>query len=868
MGARGWLVVIAAATAVVLLVGRTATALYVDHAWFEALGAPTLFWEQLLDTALLQGGAWVVGSLFAFANLHAVRTTILAVAVPSRVANLELTAMVPGQRLRSATVVLSLLVGGVLALPLTNWETLALVRHGVPFEEIEGIFGRDLGHYVYWLPFEETMYLWSLVSVVALTAMVLVLYALTRSLRLEGRRVAASTHVRRHLSVLGALVLMQLAWSYRLDGFDLLLAGSGTGGMFLRVDHIVTLRMDAVLSYGSAVAALIVLRTGWTGQLRAAFVTLTAVLVAAVLLRHAVPTVLARGDTLGDAQRRDADYVAARALYSRRAYDVDAIRSTNGDSLGSSLLPTRTATLADRLSLWDDATLGEGLGLDAPRPPRASTDDRPTAAADNETPRGGALVEVASPGWLMANGRVAALRVERPVASVGGWRTSLIDATRPAVRDSVLDVGEPTGSADGSWPLVAPGVDGARVLDITAAADVPGAFLDTPSSRVAHAWALRDPSLLRVDSATNALLVTQRDVRARVRRLAPIFEQGSTIHPVVDGPNLYWAVQLYSASDRYPMSQRWQVGDGVYSYFKLAATALVDATTGRVRLIPVSKPDAIARTWMTRLPRLFTPGTSLSPTVAAQLPPASDAAIVQLRTFARYGSRVEGSVLRHLPDSALVSGPPAPLMLESGATTVPAWSVALLDDHDAVAGVATVTGGVTRTTFWSSAAAARPEWPTMLSQLRSALDRSAPGGTGDGVRTVLADSSVRPDDRQASRGRLNRPEMLVTSRGMLLVQAARTTRADGRLAFGQVAVTDGRQVGVGPTVAAALTSLGETLLPTPGGPVATAIPEDAIGSEGAGRWYDAMRQAMKQGNWSAFGAAFDSLGRALGRPPQ
>lgn len=248
--------------------------------------------------------------------------------------------------------------------------------------------------------------------------------------------------------------------------------------------------------------------------------------------------------------------------------------------------------------------------------------------------------------------------------------------------------------------------------------------------------------------------------------------------------------------------------------------------------------------------------------------PASDAAIVQLRTFARYGSRVEGSVLRHLPDSALVSGPPAPLMLESGATTVPAWSVALLDDHDAVAGVATVTGGVTRTTFWSSAAAARPEWPTMLSQLRSALDRSAPGGTGDGVRTVLADSSVRPDDRQASRGRLNRPEMLVTSRGMLLVQAARTTRADGRLAFGQVAVTDGRQVGVGPTVAAALTSLGETLLPTPGGPVATAIPEDAIGSEGAGRWYDAMRQAMKQGNWSAFGAAFDSLGRALGRPPR
>jgi hypothetical protein len=667
---------------------------------------------------------------------------------------------------------------------------------------------------------------------------------------------------------LSALVLLLLAWSYRLDGFDLLLAGSGPDGMFLRVDHVVTLRMDYVLSYGSAVAALIVMRTGWTGQLRAAFVTLTTVLVAAVLLRHGVPTVLARGDTLGDSPRRDTDYVAARALYSRRAYDVDAIRSATGDSLGAQMLPTRTATLPDRLSLWDDATLSEGLGLETPRNTSASTEDRATGPTESEPQRGRAFVDVASPGWRLANGRIAALRVERPAAGTGGWRVALVDATRPSVRDSVLDAGESAGDSDGTWPLVAPGVAGARVLDVTEAADVPGALLDTPPSRVAHAWALRDPGLLRVDSAANtSLLVTHRDVRARVRRLAPVFEQGSTVHPVVDGQTLYWAVHLYSASDRYPMSQRWQVGESVFSYFKLAATALVDANTGRVRLIPVPKPDAIARTWMTRLPRLFTPATSLSPAVAAQLPPATDAAIVQLRTFARYGSRAEGSVLRHLPDSALISGPPAPVMLELGAHTLPAWSVPLLDDHDTVAGVATVTGGLLRTSYWTPAPPSPLPWSGMLGQLRSALDRPAAGGTGDDGNIVATDTSLRPDERPTSRVRLGRPEMVVTSRGLLLLQAERITRADGRLAFGQVAITDGRQVGVGPTVAAALTSLGETLLPAPGGPTAAADP-DAGGGEGAGRWYDAMRQAMKQGNWSAFGAAFDSLGRALGRPPQ
>jgi uncharacterized protein len=881
VGARGWLILGVAVAAVLLLVGRTATSLFVDHAWFEAMGAPSLFWEQVIDTALLQGGAWAAGSLFAFANLHAVRRTILAVAMPSRVANLELTAMVPGRRLLSATIILAVIVGGVLALPLTNWETLALVRHGVPFGEIEGIFDRDLGHYVYWLPFEETMYLWSLVSVVALTAMVLVLYALTRSLRLEGRRIAASTHVRRHLSVLGALVLLLLAWSYRLDAFDLLLAGSGPDGLFLRVDHRVTLRMDYVLSYGSTIAALIIFRSGWTGQLRVAFVTLTLVLVAAVGLRHAVPAVLARGNTLGEPARRDADYIAARALYSRRAYDVDAIRNTAIDSTTRSLLPTATTTLAARASLWDAPSLAEGLGRGAALGGgRTSSDRAGTDATDGQSAEGAPLVDVSAPTWVLANGRVSALRVARPVASAGQWRVSLVDATQPVVRDSVVSLPgyDDDGNGGGPWPLVAPGIGGARLVDATTAGDVPGAMLDTPQSRIAHAWALRDIALLGADSAVSApLLVTYRDVRERVQRLTPIFEQGTTVHALRDGGALYWVLHLYSASDRYPFSQRWQIGDGVFTYYKLAATAIVDASTGRVRLVPAGKPDALARTWMTRLPRLFTPASALPSSLAAQLPPASDGASLQLRTFARYGSRLDGPVIRHLPDSAFFSGPPAPVFLESGSSTRPAWSIPLLDDHDGVAGVATVTGSADGATYWTPAPPAIFTWPLVLGRIRAAVDSAlAPMDSSSGSSRLAAmpdagrSNGAATEGRSEGRVRLGRPEALVTSRGILVVQAARGIRADGRLDFRLVAVSDGQRIGLGPTLADALTSLGETVErpgSVPGGPrlpgTNTNVDRDA-----PVRWYEAMRQAMKQGNWSAFGAAFDSLGRALGRPPQ
>jgi uncharacterized membrane protein (UPF0182 family) len=43
----------------------------------------------------------------------------------------------------------------VLALPLTDWTSVAMARHGIPFREIDGILEHDLGFYVYALPLEE-----------------------------------------------------------------------------------------------------------------------------------------------------------------------------------------------------------------------------------------------------------------------------------------------------------------------------------------------------------------------------------------------------------------------------------------------------------------------------------------------------------------------------------------------------------------------------------------------------------------------------------------------------------------------------------------------------------------------------------------
>lgn len=834
MRLRGWLVVGVAVTAALLLLGRAVTSLVVEHAWFIAMGVPTLWWERALDTALLRGGACVAGSAFAFVNLHAVRRTILAVAVPSRVANIELTAMIPGRRLLSATIILAIFIGIALATPLDDWTQLAMARHGIPFGEIEGFLNRDLGFYVYWVPLEESLYVWALVSVVTVGLMVMVLYALTRSLRLDGRRVVSTAHARRHISALGALVLLLLAWSYRLDGFDLLRNGSGPDGLFLRVDHVVSLRVDELMTVLCALGAVLLLRAGWMSQLRLAFITLSLVLIGAIGLRHLLPAIAARGNLLGDPQRRDRDYLETRTLVSRRAYDVDGIRFGGTDSQPRLITRIKSADLARAVSLWDGST-AQQRSTDAVR---------------------GTMVPAPTAWTTGANGTVHALIARRPISGEERWTLSLADATLPIIRDSavVLASDSDDGAGNAMRLAVGPGLSGhALMVDPTGA--VLGTTLRTIEQRIAHAWAARDPELLQIESTTEPLpvYVSQRDVRTRVALLAPVFAQGTEVSPLVHDGSLYWTVSLYSSSDSYPLSQEWQLAGEVRSYFRFAATALVEASTGRVRLVPADHLDPIARTWMTRVPSLIAHDEELPTGLIDRLPPATDAAIAQLRTFARYGSRVEGSAVRHLPDSALAGdGPPAHLLpVENG--SVVAWSVPLLDAGDQLGGVMTAVGGRYRRTYWDSTTTPRPRWSTMTEHLRVALDSA---------RAMVPDGS-----RREPRLRPGRLQVLPGEHGPLAVQSLLWNRADGTTVISRVAVEDGGHLAIGSTLADALRRMGSSRTIASSKSANTLLefePKDVATS----RLYDAMRQGMRSGDWVRFGAAFDSLGKVLGRPPQ
>lgn len=491
--------------AVLLVGGRATSAFYADYAWYAALGATPLWSERSGDLLLIYGIGFVIAVLVAFLNLSALGRSIGVLTLPRRLANVEFGEAVPRKYIDRFASLLSIAIAAAVMPALPPWTSLALAKLGVKFRESDPYFQHDLAFYTTWLPFEKAVYTWAMLLIVGVSIVVVILYSLTPGLRWERVGLRMSARVRRHLSVLAALLLLITMWSYRLESYDLLIHGSGEQGVFSYVDHQWLLPGLLLLSITTAAVAITVLLSGWTGQLRTSFVAVTVIVVLSVTIQELVPLLVRRFTPREVQMVQERPYTATRAEFTRRAY-------TGNPSSAEALRNSAVSSALDSVV---------------------------TSAAGQQLLRQDSL---AYPG---ARGLVV-------------------------VTDPQLDAA--------------------------------GQRLGDGLTRLANAWAYQAFDLLSDSIPRRARLVTVRDVRNRVRALAPVFAQGSKIEPMFHADTLYWKLELYSASSDYPLSQHYVLGGEDRSYFRHAATALVNARTARLMFAADPSPDPIAQAWMIAFP--------------------------------------------------------------------------------------------------------------------------------------------------------------------------------------------------------------------------------------------------------------------------
>ena len=800
-----------AAAALFLLLGRWAAALYTDFLWYDALGAADVWRTRVVTTIALSAGSFAVATLFAFLNLYGVRQSVVSLVLPRRLANIEIGEEVPGRYLLLAVSVIAAVVGAALLLPGDVWSEAVLARTGRPFGETDPYFGADLGFFVYWVPFETTLFVWTILLVGVVTVLVVLLYALTPSLRWERGRLYVSAYVKRHFTMLGAVLLFLLAWSYRLAMYRLLAEGGGTGGVFTSIDHRVLVPATLLLAVVTLCAALVVLWAGWSGQLRLAVLAVAVVLGLSVVARSIAPLLARRSIDPAEATARERPYLATRLSYTRRAYGVDRIRP---ESLGTGF--TSAADAAAHSAIWDGATLAQA----AERLRRVRVVGDGAAWQERAGMLSALLVEHSSDGMMEARDL---------------WGLSRFDPTAADERGMPVRTG--TGVRFGDETVLDEPAVFDQAPDYSIVSDslgrVAGVEMVSTTSRIAHAWALQNFRLLFGElPLDHAMIVRRRDVRERVRALAPFLLQGSEVVPVVAGDSLYWVVELYASSGAYPLSQRFTVLGEQRGYLQHAATALLHAASGRVRLVEVPLPDPVAASWLARFPRLFVSGTALPRAVQAALPSVTDGARTQALAFATAGFRGDSLEVRHFAspdgaDSAASREPQRVVIPGAGIATL--WP--LLDEQERVRGVIAAQGGTQRVTAWIPLTSDGARWGGVLDRLRAA------------------------DTASHDNGLVRAPVRVVPVRGQpFYLQPIFQWRPGGSPRLARVAAMAGDTVRVAPTLVAAVGGTPPSRAPEP-------APRDFRAR--ADSLYRTMRDALARGDWTAFGRAFDALGSAL-----
>jgi uncharacterized protein len=633
IGIRGWLIGIAVLLVVLLLSARGLARVFTDYLWFKEVGFSHT-WRALIEAKLFPALIFaVVFFVLLFVNLIvADRLAPLARSTGPEDEIIERYRSIVDPyagRIRFAVAFFfAIVMGSGVA---SEWRDWILFSNATKFGVKDPQFHRDIGFYVFKLPFLQFIASWTFAALLVMLIITAVFHYLNGGIRLQTPFQRVTPQVKVHISVILALMALTKTVQYYLSRFALTLSHRGTvdGATYTDVKaQLPALNLLMLISVAAAILFIAnIFRKGWVFPIIAVglwgFIS--------IVVGTVYPAIIQRFVVQPNEFAREQTYIKRNIDATQAAFNLDRIQVKSfayNTDLTEGDVADNKATL-DNVRLWDPQEIKEVMSATQEFQPYFTFSD---ADIDRYNVHGQKVstltgVRELDPTHIPSSTWTNRHLVYTHGVGVDSARANSHNQDSP---DYLLSDLPPTGDLDLTQPDVyfGEGFSGYSVVDTKVAEQEVNGRTTTSKTkyegsggvkvsglarRLAFALRFGDFNLVYSGQLTSQSRVLYlRDIRQRVETAAPFLSWDHDPYPIVQKGRILWMLDGYTTTNRYPYSQSISPivpsGSGLGSdinYIRNSVKATVDSFDGSIHFYIVDTKDPIIKTWSKAFPDLF-----------------------------------------------------------------------------------------------------------------------------------------------------------------------------------------------------------------------------------------------------------------------
>ena len=554
---------------------------------------------------------------------------------------------------------IALILGLLIAMGETGrWDLILRFLYQAPYGQIDPLFGKDIGFYLFSLPVFVALKNWLMWILLLASLMAGSIYFLHDDISLDPRWRISSAAIAHGSALLGLYFAIK-AWSYALDRYLMLYDDNGVVVGAGYADVHVELPALWLLIILAVVAAIV----SWANvRLRTIRLVIAAPVLmfgGSLLFAEVIPGLIERFYVKPNELQLEKPYIQRNIALTRQAYNLGQITvkpfpAEQGLTFQS--LKDNSGTI-DNIRLWDWQPLMDTyaqlqeirtyyrfLDVDVDRYHLGDSYQQVMLSARELDP---SLLSGNAQTWVNlhllfthGNGVVMSPVTQKTAEGLPNFYLKDI----PPVAAGGPPITEPRiyfGQGSAGYVIVK---GGTPEFDYPKGSDNAYAYYDgrdgVPIGGVAwrslFAWYFGDINILLSGYLTSeSRIMLHRNIKDRVETIAPFLELDGDPYMAVSEGRLYWIQDAYTTSEWFPYAKPEPDGGNI-NYIRNSVKIIIDAYNGTVSFYVADAADPIIATYRRIFPSLFKPFNSMPPDLQKHIRYPEDLFTIQALQYRAY----------------------------------------------------------------------------------------------------------------------------------------------------------------------------------------------------------------------------------------